>query len=275
MAKPSKIPTWATVEDTDPTTGKLNRVEPSAGIKQTGFTYNEKPPRQYFNWLLWLIGEWLTWINDNINQALNTNSDVVFDSVQATTQTTSPTINSDIVNTKALNALSSGNGEVNTDLLNSSVSITTPLLNITGSDSKAKRYSEGVFGRKWAPTLADNTGTIGFPIDSTSLLLSRNLATPNNLHSDFKIAHAGYYKISFEVSIVPSGSYTSQLQIRINNTPFTYKEIAGSSTEKSSNCISTIAYLNVNDVVTIFMSNSVLGVSATDGPSFLIEMIGE
>lgn len=64
MPRPSKLPEWALVESNDPTTGQPNISEPSTGIKNSGFTYNEKPPRQYFNWLFNTINKWVSYLDE-------------------------------------------------------------------------------------------------------------------------------------------------------------------------------------------------------------------
>jgi hypothetical protein len=59
MAKPTSVPRWA---DT-PTT---LRTEPPEGQKDTGFAANSKLPAQYFNWLIGIAGDWLTWLNTRL-----------------------------------------------------------------------------------------------------------------------------------------------------------------------------------------------------------------
>ena len=56
MAKPTNTPDWAS------TTGG-SQVEPSGAKKILGFTDQEKPPFQYFNWFWALISEWITYLN--------------------------------------------------------------------------------------------------------------------------------------------------------------------------------------------------------------------
>jgi hypothetical protein len=62
IAKPTVVPSWASVLSNDPTTGQPNRVEPSSGKKITGFNFNEKPPRQDMNWLHWNQSQWINWL---------------------------------------------------------------------------------------------------------------------------------------------------------------------------------------------------------------------
>lgn len=59
MAKPSAKPEWATSNPTDPTSGQLAIIEPSAGKKASGFLYQEEPPRQDHNWLFNTIDLWV------------------------------------------------------------------------------------------------------------------------------------------------------------------------------------------------------------------------
>lgn len=66
--KPTKFPEWATTLTANPTSGQNNRVEPSAGVKDLGFDYLEIPPRQYTNYQLWLINQWLEHLDGSLNQ---------------------------------------------------------------------------------------------------------------------------------------------------------------------------------------------------------------
>jgi hypothetical protein len=56
--KPSSTPRWANVG------GDI--VEPAGGKKDVGWVAEEKPPAQYFNWLLNLTWQWLEYLNDGI-----------------------------------------------------------------------------------------------------------------------------------------------------------------------------------------------------------------
>lgn len=52
MPKPAKLPRWA--DD-----GAADIVEPNSGKKDIGWVGGERPPAQFFNWLLNLIYQWL------------------------------------------------------------------------------------------------------------------------------------------------------------------------------------------------------------------------
>jgi hypothetical protein len=56
-------PDFATSDVIDPSSGQPNVVEPSAGKKANGWIYNEKPPRQYFNWLHRATTLWVTYLD--------------------------------------------------------------------------------------------------------------------------------------------------------------------------------------------------------------------
>lgn len=64
MAKPTQLPEWASVANTDSVSGQPNLVEPPTAKKQRGFDYREKPPRNWVNWLLNLVYKWFAWISD-------------------------------------------------------------------------------------------------------------------------------------------------------------------------------------------------------------------
>lgn len=76
--KPSKIPEWAISDHVDPTSGENNVVEPSAGQKDTGWLFKQKPPRQYFNWLARFTHLWIQFIDDSIDQEVKEGSEVAF-----------------------------------------------------------------------------------------------------------------------------------------------------------------------------------------------------
>jgi len=78
MSKPTDLPLWATTLANDVTTGQPNRAEPSAGKKATGFTFNEKPPRQNLNWLYYTLGKWIEWLDSILNQSLLTTDSPTF-----------------------------------------------------------------------------------------------------------------------------------------------------------------------------------------------------
>jgi hypothetical protein len=66
MAKPTKYPDWALVDIVDPTSGQNNVVEPGATQKNTGWTFKQFPPRQFFNWLHRLTNDWIKWFDERL-----------------------------------------------------------------------------------------------------------------------------------------------------------------------------------------------------------------
>lgn len=76
--KPSVYPDWAVKVDgtdndvVDGTTGQNNVVAPSAPKQLLGWEYNEKPPRQYFNWLARLVTQWIRWLDGEMTLRDNT-----------------------------------------------------------------------------------------------------------------------------------------------------------------------------------------------------------
>ena len=59
--KPSSLPRWA---ETAGGTPSAAITEPSSGQKDTGWAVAQKPPAQFFNWLLHLIYKWIEYLND-------------------------------------------------------------------------------------------------------------------------------------------------------------------------------------------------------------------
>jgi hypothetical protein len=56
VAKPNKLLEW--------NSSGTNRVEPSAGLKSTGYPLEHEPTSGNFNWLLFQIDLWLTWLSN-------------------------------------------------------------------------------------------------------------------------------------------------------------------------------------------------------------------
>jgi hypothetical protein len=64
-AEPTKEPEWASVPAVDPISGQSNIVEPTESKKDSGFNFQERPPRQDFNWLFNLIWEWIKYFKSS------------------------------------------------------------------------------------------------------------------------------------------------------------------------------------------------------------------
>lgn len=45
-----------------------NRLEPSNGLKDTGWLPNERPPSRNFNWLQWIFGSWIDYFETVTDQ---------------------------------------------------------------------------------------------------------------------------------------------------------------------------------------------------------------
>ena len=64
MTKPTEgYPDFAMTDVNDPSSGQPNVVSPSAGKKDVGWVYNEKPPRQYVNWLARVTSKWIRYLD--------------------------------------------------------------------------------------------------------------------------------------------------------------------------------------------------------------------
>ena len=84
MAKPTTFPQWATTLQLSGVSGQNNRVEPGAGVKDLGWDFNEKPPRQFDNWLHWLSNEWLEYFDTLLDQDVTSGANVTFGQITAT-----------------------------------------------------------------------------------------------------------------------------------------------------------------------------------------------
>jgi len=69
--RPSVFPDFAMTDVIDPSSLQPNVVEPNAGKKNVGWVYNEKPPRQYFNWLSRMTSTWLHYADEQITAIWN------------------------------------------------------------------------------------------------------------------------------------------------------------------------------------------------------------
>ena len=75
MAKPSSYPEWAInyLEELRSINGVerlvANRKEPFQEWKNTGELYNQNIPREYLNWQLYTIGEWIKHLDSTVSPA--------------------------------------------------------------------------------------------------------------------------------------------------------------------------------------------------------------
>lgn len=66
-ARPDKFPRWASNDVVDATTGQNNVVEPPDSRKDAGWAYQEKPPRNWVNWLWRKAHDWLVHLDERTN----------------------------------------------------------------------------------------------------------------------------------------------------------------------------------------------------------------
>jgi len=64
MARPSVDLDWAENDVVDPTSGENNKVEPPTAWKNNGWSYQEKPPRNYDNYHKWNTGQWIKYLDE-------------------------------------------------------------------------------------------------------------------------------------------------------------------------------------------------------------------
>lgn len=63
-SRPDKFPRWATNDVVDATTGQNNVVEPPESRKDNGWAFQEKPPRNWVNWLWRTTHSWLNFLDE-------------------------------------------------------------------------------------------------------------------------------------------------------------------------------------------------------------------
>lgn len=66
MPAPASLPTW--------NTSGLNRTEPSAGIKASGWLVNDPINSSYFNWWMWLVYQWVLYLQGLYAKILGSNN---------------------------------------------------------------------------------------------------------------------------------------------------------------------------------------------------------
>lgn len=66
-SRPDKFPRWATNDVVDTTTGQNNVIEPPEARKDNGWAYQEKPPRNWVNWLWRTTHAWLEHLDVRTN----------------------------------------------------------------------------------------------------------------------------------------------------------------------------------------------------------------
>jgi len=60
---PAMFPEWASEDKQDPESGQFNVVEPPIEVKQEGWTYLEKPNRQWWNWFNRTVYDWIVYLS--------------------------------------------------------------------------------------------------------------------------------------------------------------------------------------------------------------------
>jgi hypothetical protein len=61
--KPTDAPAWATSDIVDGTSGQNNKVKPPGAYETGGWSYQEKPARNYDNWVKWNLSEWVNYLD--------------------------------------------------------------------------------------------------------------------------------------------------------------------------------------------------------------------
>ena len=120
--KPDKFPEWANDNPVDPVSGQSARVAPPQSKKDSGWSREEVPPRQWFNWLSWKTNQWILWLEESVDDLLSRMT-TVEDKVEARTETldvdASGSGNIDLTGTRArfirLTGARTANGELTFD----------------------------------------------------------------------------------------------------------------------------------------------------------------
>jgi hypothetical protein len=65
LLPPDVLPTWATQDLVDPTSGQNNVETPPDQAQQFGWSFQQYPPRNWFNWLSRWTYNWLNYLKQN------------------------------------------------------------------------------------------------------------------------------------------------------------------------------------------------------------------
>lgn len=66
MAQPTDTPDWATTPDTDGISGQPSTREPPDAKKALGFGYREKLARNWLNWWMNVVYQWVAWFKTKV-----------------------------------------------------------------------------------------------------------------------------------------------------------------------------------------------------------------
>src|SRR3990167_7627354 len=63
-SKPTDLPQWASSTSNDAVSGQSNKIEPPAAKKTGGWSYREKGARNWWNWWMNLVYQWMQYLDD-------------------------------------------------------------------------------------------------------------------------------------------------------------------------------------------------------------------
>lgn len=85
LSRPLTFPVWAVQDQVDPVSLQNNVLTPPPEYQQYGWTRQQFPPRNWFNWLARYTYTWLAYLaqqeSQSVNTSDNTGSTVIFDVV--------------------------------------------------------------------------------------------------------------------------------------------------------------------------------------------------
>lgn len=133
MAKPTSTPDWTVG---NPSFGTVT-IEPTSGKKLTGWTSNEKPPFQTFNWLLYNIDQWIKYFDG----AIVAGFDVIVGGGNGETHTSLANALADVAVTNGMRFLIRAN-----ETINSVIIVPTGKPNLHIEFKPAVTFSKGTSG---------------------------------------------------------------------------------------------------------------------------------
>lgn len=193
--KPTKKPEWASTDVVDATSGQNNVAEPSETKKDRGWDREEIPPRQWWNWILRTVYQWVDWLDGT---TIPLSSDVGTSNEQLADGTG---------HTHALNGASQAEAEAGTN----NTKVMTPLrvqqaISAQGIEFQGFSISGATLNEIGSFSFsAENTNGRGVSISPDGLMVFVG-ATDNNaiyqydLSTPYDLSSASYSGVSLDVS---------------------------------------------------------------------------
>jgi len=222
MAKPTTKFQWASNLVVDPLTGENNRNAPGTTEQQNGFVPAfVYPLRQWVNWLFYIVGLWLDWLDTELEpQVSNNTSDIIMNGTSIGLNSTDIATNASDIATNASDIATNASDIATnvSDIATNASDIATKSTKDSGSMSCKITTSYLTAEITWITTWQKNENVVTITLpqqigvsNSTSLRIDYNgtqwpseIIPPSTRHVPFAISSNGNYHLG--TIIVPSST---------------------------------------------------------------------